>query len=118
GLPSDLLARRPDIIAAEYRVLEAHHLVGQARLARLPTLSLTGRGGTASLALVDLLKSWTFGLLGAINIPIFDPGVQARIQIREAETRVAEEQYRATVMRAFEEVENALVNLDKHKRQR
>ncbi|MEO5697414.1 MAG: efflux transporter outer membrane subunit, partial [Burkholderiaceae bacterium] len=55
GLPSDLLARRPDIVAAEYRVLESHDLVGAAKLAQLPSISLTGRGGSASFSLGDLL---------------------------------------------------------------
>jgi NodT family efflux transporter outer membrane factor (OMF) lipoprotein len=118
GLPSQLLKRRPDIVAAEYRVLVAHDLVGQARLAQLPSISLTGRGGTSSLALGLLLRSFTVGLLPSINFPMFDPGVKARLKTSEARTEVAEQQYRRTVIGAFEEVENALVNLDAHRRQR
>ena len=118
GLPSQLLKRRPDIVAAEYRVLVAYDLVGQAKLAQLPSVSMTGRGGTASLALSTLLKSFTFGLLPSINFPLFDPSVKARIKTSEARTQVAEQQYRRTVVGAFEEVENALVNLDAHRRQR
>jgi NodT family efflux transporter outer membrane factor (OMF) lipoprotein len=118
GLPSQLLKRRPDIVAAEYRVLAAYDLTGQAKLAQLPSISLTGRGGTSSFALSSLFKSFTFGLLPSINFPIFDPGVQARIHTSEAQGKVAEQDYRRTVMAAFEEVENALVNLDAHKKQR
>lgn len=118
SLPSDLLKRRPDIVAAEYRVLEAYNLVGQAKLAQLPSISLTGRGGTSSFALTDLLKSFTFGLLPSINIPILDPSVKARVKTSEAQTKVVEEEYRRTVITAFEEVENALVNLEAHKKQR
>lgn len=118
GLPSDLLKRRPDVVAAEFRVLESYNLVGQAKLAQLPSISLTGRGGSSSFALTDLLKTFTFGLLPSINIPIFDPSVKARAKTSEAETKVAEQQYRRTVMGAFEEVENALVNLDAHRKQR
>ncbi len=118
GLPSQLLKRRPDIVAAEYRVLENYDLVGQAKLAQLPSVSMTGRGGTASLALGALLKSFTFGFLPSINFPIFDPSVKARIKTSEARTQLAEQQYRRTVVAAFEEVENALVNLDAHRRQR
>jgi NodT family efflux transporter outer membrane factor (OMF) lipoprotein len=118
GLPSQLLKRRLDIVAAEYRVLVAYDLVGQAKLAQLPSISLTGRAGTSSFALGDLLRTFTFGLLPSINFPIFDPGVQARIKTSEARTEVAEQQYRRTVIGAFEEVENALVNLDAHRRQR
>jgi NodT family efflux transporter outer membrane factor (OMF) lipoprotein len=118
GLPSDLLKRRPDIVAAEYRVLESYDLVGQAKLAQLPSVSLTGRGGTSSFALGSLLKSFTFGLLPSINFPIFDPAVKARLKTSQASNEVAEQQYRKVVIDAFEEVENALVNLDAHRRQR
>lgn len=118
GLPLELLARRPDIVAAEFRVLEAHDLVGQAKLAQLPSISLTGRGGSASFALGDLLRSFTFGLLPSINIPAFNPGIKARVRTSEAQVRVAEQDYRRTVIAAFEEVENALVSLDAHRRQK
>ncbi|MBN7795011.1 efflux transporter outer membrane subunit [Parahaliea mediterranea] len=118
GLPSDLLTRRPDIVAAEYRVLQAHELVGQARLARLPSFSLTSGLGTTSGDLSGLLQSWTLGLRPTISIPIFDPAVSARIKVSEASSRVVEQEYRRTVIRAFEEVENALVNLDARRQQR
>jgi NodT family efflux transporter outer membrane factor (OMF) lipoprotein len=111
GLPSDLVSRRPDIIAAEYRVLQAYNLEGQARLERLPSLSLTGKAGSASFDLVDLLQSWTFGVSSLVSIPIFDPNIRARIEVSEAQTRVVEEEYRRTVLGAFEEVENALTSL-------
>ncbi len=118
GLPSQLLARRPDIIAAEYRVLSAYNIVGQARLAQLPSISLTARGGTASFALSDLLKSFTFGFMPSINLPMLDPNVRARVKTTEANIGVVENEYGRTVMTAFEEVESALVNVDAHKRQR
>jgi outer membrane protein TolC len=118
GLPSQLLARRPDIVAAEYRVLSAYNVVGQARLAQLPSISLTARGGTASFALSDLLKSFTFGFMPSINLPMLDPNVRARVKTTEANIGVVENEYGRTVMTAFEEVESALVNVDAHKRQR
>jgi NodT family efflux transporter outer membrane factor (OMF) lipoprotein len=118
GLPSQLLKRRPDVVAAEYRVLAAYDVVGQAKLAQLPSISLTGRGRTSSLALGALMKSFTFGLMPSINFPVFDPGVKARLKTSEARTGVAEQAYRRVVMAAFEEVENTLVNLDAHRRQR
>lgn len=118
GLPSELLARRPDIVAAEFRVLVAHDLMGQAKLAQLPSVSLTGRGGSASFALGDLLRSFTFGLLPSINIPAFNPGIKARAKTSEAQLQVAEQDYRRTVVAAFEEVESALVSLDAHRRQK
>ncbi|QBQ53092.1 efflux transporter outer membrane subunit [Nitrosococcus wardiae] len=118
GLPADLLSRRPDIIAAEYRILQAHELSGQAKLAKLPSITLTARGGTASFELTDLMKMWTFGIMPSINFPIFDPNINARIKVSKAEAKVAAEKYRRTVFQAFEEVENALTNLASRKEQK
>ncbi len=118
GLPSDLLSRRPDIIAKELRVLAAHQKLGQARLARLPKFSLTGTGGFSSATLGALLSSWSLSLVPSIAIPIFDPTIKTDIKANEASTRVVEEEYRKTVMQAFEEVENALVSLASRKKQR
>lgn len=120
GLPSDLLARRPDIIAAEYRILEATNRVGEAQAARLPSISLTGNGGFASSALSSLLSGGlTFGLIPKIELPVFDAGKRkARVELNKARVQIAEDTYRKTVMTAFEEVENALVNLASRKEQR
>ena len=117
GLPLDLLSRRPDVVAAEFRVLEAHNLVGQAKLAQLPSLSLTGRAGSAAFSLGDLLKAFTINLLPSVNLPVFNPAIKARIGSTEAQVKVAENGYRAAVIAAYEEVENALVNLEAHRRQ-
>ncbi|EIJ35236.1 RND efflux system, outer membrane lipoprotein, NodT family [Thiothrix nivea DSM 5205] len=118
GLPSDLLMRRPDIVAAEYRVLRAYNLTAEAKLARLPSFGLTGRAGSASFKLSDLLKSFTVGILPSLDIPIFDPAVNTRLKVSEAETKVAREEYRSVVIKAYQDVENALVNLESHKQQR
>jgi multidrug efflux system outer membrane protein len=117
SLPMDLLARRPDVVAAEFRVLEAHDVMGQARLAQLPSVSLTGQAGGASLALNTLLKAFTVGLMPSINLPALNPGVKAHVKTTEAQIKVAEESYRQTVIAAFEEVENALIDLDAHRRE-
>jgi outer membrane protein, multidrug efflux system len=117
GLPLDLLARRPDVVAAEFRVLESHNLVGEAKLAQLPSIGLTGRGGTAAFGLGDLLKSFTFGLLPSINLPVFNPAIKAHIATTEAQSKVFENDYKRTVIAAYEEVENALVNLEAHRQQ-
>lgn len=117
GLPSDLLNKRPDIIAAQYRILQAYELEGQASLARLPSVSLTSNLGNSSSDLSDLLGLWSGGLTPTVSIPIFDPGVKARYRVSQAESDVVEAQYRATVMRAFEEVENALTSLANHRLQ-
>jgi NodT family efflux transporter outer membrane factor (OMF) lipoprotein len=120
GLPSDLLVRRPDIIAAEYRILEAYHRVGEARAARFPSISLTGTGGLVSSALSSLLSGGlSFGLVPRIEVPVFDAGKRsARVEMNKANAQLAENTYRKTVMTAFEEVENALVNLASRKEQK
>lgn len=110
GLPSDLLERRPDILAAEYRVLAAYELAGQARLDRLPTISLTGSGGSAGDSLGNLLSQWLLDVGPKISIPLLDPQRAAQVRVREADVRIASDQYRSTVIRAFQETENALVN--------
>jgi multidrug efflux system outer membrane protein len=117
GLPSEILSRRPDIVAAEYRLMQAVALEGQARLARLPTVGLTGIGGSASYSLGDLLKTWTAGLSSVVQFPVFNPAIRARIPVSEAQTKVAEAQYRASVMQAFEEVENLLITIESRHRQ-
>lgn len=117
GIPSDLLSRRPDVVAAEYRVLQAHNLSGEARLARLPSFALTGRLGSSSLKLSDLLKSFTGILQPSLDIPILDPSIHAKIRVNDAQAKVAREEYRRVVISAFEEVESALINLDSHKKQ-
>jgi NodT family efflux transporter outer membrane factor (OMF) lipoprotein len=117
GLPADLLNRRPDILAAEYRVLRAHELVGKARLAKLPTIRLTGSGGLASAALSGLLGNWTLGLGLAVNMPIFDPNLDLEIERTGVEQQIAEQDYRRVVILAFEEVENSLVNLASRREQ-
>jgi outer membrane protein, multidrug efflux system len=117
-LPLDLLARRPDVVAAEFRVLEAHDLMGQARLAQLPSVSLTGQGGTAGFALSDLFKAFTFGFMPTVNLPVLNPGIRAHVKTTEAQIKVAEESYRRTVIAAFEEVEDALVNLEAHRQEK
>ncbi len=115
-LPADLLSRRPDVLRAEYALLQAHHLVGRARLARLPTLSLTAGATTGSSLTNILLNSWTFGLATSFA-SLFDRNVHIDVPLNEAEVQVRTEQYRQIVLRAFEEVEVALLNLKSRKAQ-
>lgn len=118
GLPSALLERRPDIAAAERAMAADNARIGVARAAFFPSLSLTGSAGYASSELGNLTR-WsqrTF-LLGplvgaALNLPLFDGGKRrADVALAHArhDERVAE--YRRTVLRAFAEVEDALVSI-------
>jgi NodT family efflux transporter outer membrane factor (OMF) lipoprotein len=117
GLPADLLRRRPDIIAAEFRLLARVNLVGQARLAQMPSLGLTGGAGTAAFDLTDLGKLATFNLASFLSFPVFDSAVRARIKVSEAEVEVAEAEYRAAVLVALRDVEDSLTRLSTARRE-
>lgn len=119
GLPSELLSRRPDIVAAEYRLLEATYQLGEAEAARLPSISLTGSTGIASTALSALLNQWALGIAPQMILPIFDGGRRKAVaDASKARVQIAENEYRRTVMNAFEEVENALINLNNRSMQK
>jgi multidrug efflux system outer membrane protein len=114
GLPSGLLARRPDIVAAEANLASAHADLAAARAALLPSISLTASGGVANPALaavVNTLPGTGLALLGTANIvqTIFDNGL---LEGKVEETRAREEEllaaYRAAVISSFSDVENAL----------
>ena len=76
GLPSQLLERRPDVVAAEYRFAAAFHRVYEARAARLPRFAISGIGGlgTAQLDGVGTLNAFTWSLAAGITQPIFFGG--------------------------------------------
>ena len=111
GLPSSLLARRPDVRAAEYRLMAANARIGEAKAAFFPALSLTGEYGYQSRALDNLIssKSIAWGINPQIYLPLFDGGKrQGQLQAARAATEEAVERYRLTLLRALEEVENVL----------
>jgi len=113
GVPAALLARRPDIIAAERQVLAAFRKEEAARLALLPSFSLTLDGGRLSDDLLSLLKlnPWLMhGMIG-MEVPIYTGGaLTARIRIATAQQQEAVAGYGAVVLTAFNEVEGALTN--------
>jgi NodT family efflux transporter outer membrane factor (OMF) lipoprotein len=113
GLPSGLLLRRPDIIAAERRFAAQGARAKEARLAIFPTLSLTGSSGYSSDELRRLLESefgvWT--LAGGIVQPIFYSGeIKAEQNKRRAEERESQANFQKSVLQAFGEVETALAS--------
>jgi len=111
GLPSELLERRPDVVAAERRVAAAFNRVGEARAAQLPRISLTA-GGNSIQSDVFLLAArnnpvWSYG--GNLVAPIFQGGaLKAQVEIRSAEQKQAVAEYARAGQRAFGEVEGAL----------
>ncbi len=112
GLPSALLANRPDIVAAEYQLRAANADIGAARAAFFPNIALTGNYGFASSSLGDLFgsnfQSWSFG--GALNLPIFDWGRRsATLRLTRAQADELVAAYQRQVQEAFREVADALV---------
>lgn len=111
GLPSDLLDRRPDIIAANARLLAADHQLAVARANRLPGIRLTASGGTASGELRELLRpdSLAWSLLGGLTQPLWDGGrLAADVEVASADRQRAGAEYALVALRAFREVESAL----------
>ncbi len=111
GLPADLVARRPDLAAAERRLAAAGARVDQSRAALYPRLALTASGGTSSDALRDLVdldySIWT--LAANLTQPIFQGGrLRAGVDRAEAGARQALEAFLAAALAAYGEVETAL----------
>jgi outer membrane protein TolC len=111
GLPSQLLERRPDVIAAERRIAAAFNRVGEAKAARLPAIALTtGVSGISSDLFVLQDRDNPLWNLGAnLLMPVFRGGaLKTQVEIRTAEQKQAVAAYAAIGLRAFSEVENAL----------
>jgi multidrug efflux system outer membrane protein len=111
GLPSDLLASRPDIRAAEQQLIAANADIGAARANYFPRISLTGSAGTASSELSGLFKSGSFGWTFAPQaiLPLFDFGARrAGVASARAGRDIAVAEYEKSIQTAFREVADAL----------
>lgn len=111
GLPSELLDRRPDILAAEHQLKAAQANIGAARAAFFPRIALTGSLGTASAEFNGLFaagsKAWTFS--PSISLPIFDSGRRRdNLSLAKARRDLAVANYEKTVQGAFRDVSDAL----------
>ncbi len=111
GLPSDLLERRPDVVAADRRVAAAFYGIQEAKAARLPRISLTASVNDISSELFVLKNSdspvWSAG--ASLLQPVFNAGaLQTQVRIRTAEQKQAIAEYGQIGARAFAEVEDAL----------
>jgi multidrug efflux system outer membrane protein len=120
GLPSELLERRPDLRRAEQDLIAANALIGAAKAAYFPTISLTGLFGYSSTSLSNLFqgenKVWNYGL--PISMPIFTAGALAgQLQSAEAAQQQALFAYQKAIQEAFREVNDALINQDRTREQ-
>ena len=111
GLPSELLERRPDVVAAERRIAAAFYGVQEAKAARLPRIALTGNVSDISSDLFVLQDRdnpvWSAG--ASLMLPVFNAGaLQSQVRVRTAEQKQAVAEYGRIGARAFGEVEDAL----------
>lgn len=111
-LPAQVLVRRPDVLAAEQRLLAANANIGAARAAFFPRIALTASAGTASRELDGLFKdgseAWSF--TPSITLPIFDYGRRsANLDLATVRKDIAVAEYERTVQQAFREVADLLV---------
>ncbi|HXA57429.1 MAG TPA: efflux transporter outer membrane subunit [Candidatus Acidoferrum sp.] len=116
GLPSDLLERRPDIRQSEQNLIAANALIGVARAAYFPSISLTGDGGFQSDSLARLFTSpaglWNFG--PSLTQPIFTAGkIHSNVKLAEAQQQEALLTYQQTIQQAFRDVSDALIAYQK-----
>lgn len=111
GLPSELLAQRPDIREAEARLAAADANVMNARAQFLPSITLTGSGGYQSAVLRTLLRpeSAIYSVAAGVTQPIFEAGrLTGNLDLQEGERDELLQNYRKAVISAFSDVENAL----------
>jgi outer membrane protein, multidrug efflux system len=111
GLPSELLAQRPDIREAEANLAAADANVINARAQMLPSITLTGEGGYQSAVLKTLLRpeSAFYTLTAGLTQPIFDGGrLQGNLDLQKGKQDELLQNYRKAVISAFSDVENAL----------
>ena len=111
GLPSDVLTRRPDVLAAEHQLAGANANIGAARAAFFPRISLTAQAGVASGSLSNLFDSgngaWSFS--PGISLPIFSGGANiAGLDSAKAGRDIAVANYEKAVQTAFREVSDGL----------
>jgi hydrophobe/amphiphile efflux-1 (HAE1) family protein/NodT family efflux transporter outer membrane factor (OMF) lipoprotein len=110
GLPSELLLNRPDILAAEQQLKAANALIGVARAAFFPSISITAVFGSASNELSGLFQggSSTWSFAPQLALPIFDARTWSGYRVSKAQREIAVAEYERTIQRAFREVNDLL----------
>ncbi|HJV24933.1 MAG TPA: efflux transporter outer membrane subunit [Aromatoleum sp.] len=119
GLPSELLTRRPDLASAEARLAAADADVAAARAALLPSIGLSGSAGLASTTLLALSNpANTVALTASLSHTLFDGGrLRAEVGGAQSRRQALVETYRGAIHTALREVEDALGNVERNRRQ-
>ena len=112
GIPSEIIESRPDIRQAEANLMAANYDIGVARAAFLPSFSLSGLLGSASIELNEVLRSSNhYGAIsGGITLPLNFWTIKRGVTMVEAEKQAAIATYELTVLNAFKDVRDALVS--------
>jgi multidrug efflux system outer membrane protein len=121
GLPSDLLARRPDIRQAEQNLIAANAQIGAAKALYFPQISLTAFAGGQSRALSEIASNpaRSLNVSPALTEPIFHAGqIRNQIRLSESQKRELVVTYQKTVYTALREVSDALVGYQRYQSQR
>lgn len=109
GLPAEVLLLRPDVMAAEQRLIAAHANIGAARAAFLPKILLTAGLGVASQGLIGLFTGGAWSFQPVISLPLFDGGrIAASVDVAQARKVIAVAEYEKTIQLAFREVADLL----------
>ena len=119
GIPAELISRRPDVRVAEQQLIAQNAMIGVAQAKRLPSISLTGILGVTGNELSNLGASgaaWSVG--GNLLSPIFYFGqLKRQVDAERFKTQGAVYEYEQAVLKAFMEVENALVEIESYQKE-
>ncbi|MDX1752329.1 MAG: efflux transporter outer membrane subunit [Salinimicrobium sediminis] len=115
GVPAELLRNRPDVIAAEYNLVNAFQYVNVARSSFYPSLRLTAQGGFQSLDLAELLNTNSLfaNIAGSLTQPIFNQRqIRTQYEVAQAQQEIAFLNFRRALITASREVSDALYNFE------
>ena len=115
GVPADLLIRRPDLRAAELRVMASDHRVGAAIANRLPGLRIGANVGTQAPEMDDLVTDFVWSIFASVGATIWDGGrLDAEIERTKAVVKEKVEAYKSVLLQCVQEVEDAIAQNHYH----